>query len=98
MPTDSDAALSTKSGPAEPDEMGAKLAALARRANAAPRPSARPVREHGTAGCALCGFTPESSGDQQLRLLGAQPVVITVCSDGAACVTRYASAMSPGAS
>jgi hypothetical protein len=36
----------------------------------------------------LCGFTPQETG--QLRHLGQQPLVVTVCADPENCVSRYA--------
>jgi hypothetical protein len=35
----------------------------------------------------LCGFTPEDAG--QLRQLGQQPLVVTVCADPECCVSHY---------
>lgn len=40
------------------------------------------------ASCALCGFVP-SADDEPLRQLGEEPVVVMVCADRAACVSRY---------
>jgi hypothetical protein len=39
--------------------------------------------------CALCGVTPEPNETGLLRQLGSPPVVVTVCADAEACVTRF---------
>lgn len=41
------------------------------------------------AACALCGLTA-ADDPALLRQLGEPPVVVTVCADSDACVTRYA--------
>jgi hypothetical protein len=45
-----------------------------------------------SARCALCGITPPQTESGALRQLGTAPVVITVCADADACVTRWMSA------
>jgi hypothetical protein len=40
--------------------------------------------------CALCGLSASRGDAGVLRQLGEPPVVITVCADSDACVTRYA--------
>ena len=39
--------------------------------------------------CALCGYEPTGATDR-LRTLGVAPLVVLVCSDQGACVTRFA--------
>lgn len=39
--------------------------------------------------CALCGYEPTGTTDR-LRTLGVAPLVVLVCSDQGACVTRFA--------
>lgn len=48
--------------------------------------------ESSGARCALCGMSPPSTQDGILRQLGEAPLVITVCVDTDACVTRSRSA------
>jgi hypothetical protein len=45
--------------------------------------------------CVLCGHRPGPDGRDELRLLGAAPVVLAVCSDQHACVTRYTDGRGP---
>lgn len=41
--------------------------------------------------CALCGYEPDGDTDSSelFRALGAEPLVVLVCSDRDGCVTRY---------
>jgi hypothetical protein len=56
------------------------------------------VRADARSQCGLCGFQPsKDSATPQLRLLGSDPVTVTVCADPADCVLRYAGGHRPGA-
>ena len=60
--------------------------------------SDKTVRTDARSQCALCGFQPSNdSATAQLRLLGSDPVTVTVCADQADCVLRYAGGHRPGA-
>jgi hypothetical protein len=56
--------------------------------------SATPAADATDGSCQLCGFTPSGDDTGGLRRLGEPPVVVTVCADRDACVTRYMHAFS----
>jgi hypothetical protein len=47
--------------------------------------------------CALCGHRPKQDETNALRVLGAEPVSVMVCTDLSACVSRFDAGVPDGA-